>query len=449
MVSTPRVGLAQPGSAEFKATLELKDSEGRRQNLARYQGRIVILSFVAPWCEYCREKMPFLDSLGPRYPKGQVQVIGVKIDAPHYSGPPHSYRQILTIHFPLWVGATLDDLHRLGFPDALPAMAIIDRDGRLVSRIVGAFDNADLTRQIEWLLSSRTGPSPLTLAAKTDQHEPIVAGKSQVRDVSPSEDLHSETVVDAEPHNPGPAGKSQTLDVTPVENLHSETTVKESSVVPSCALCPSPTVSGVVRREEERWSTSLRIVPGLTHSSVRMTLGYQFHPRLSGGLAFYPVHHNTGTVGTTSVGHAHGAVQPIDTTGQVTSTSSGHTPVRPYLDWVAITETGSRPALILGTSSDRIDLPYGQAYFATVSKNLSGEMHLPISPYVGASYGTYDHKLRPIGGLNTNITRHISSLIIFDGVHVHPVVNVRIGQFGFSFMLINCRKPGGSVSMIL
>ena len=298
-------------------------------------------------------------------------------------------------------------------------MAIIDRDGRIVSRIVGAFDNADLARQIEWLLSPRTDPSPLTLAAKTVQAVPIAVGRSQVRGVSPSEDLRSET--------PGPG----------------------SSVVPSCALCPSPTVSGVVRREEERWSTSLRIVPRLTHSSVRMTLGYQFSPRLSGGLAFYPVHHVDASAGSTGITHSHGSVLSIDTTDQSTGNNSGHTPVRPYLDWVAISESKSRPAVIIGTSSDRMDLPYGQAYFATVSKNLSGEMHLPISPYVGASYGTYDHKLRPIGGLNTNITRHISSLIIFDGVHVHPVVSVRIGQFGFSFMLINCRKPGGSVSMIL
>ena len=43
---------------------------------------------------------------------------------------------------------------------------------------------------------------------------------------------------------------------------------------------------------------------------------------------------------------------------------------------------------------------------------------LPIAPYAGVSYGGFDHRLRPIGGLNINFGNDLSSLVIFDGVKV-------------------------------
>jgi hypothetical protein len=47
---------------------------------------------------------------------------------------------------------------------------------------------------------------------------------------------------------------------------------------------------------------------------------------------------------------------------------------------LAIPETDRRPALILGTSSDRIGTPDGQSFYATFSKNLKRETELPIAP---------------------------------------------------------------------
>ena len=44
--------------------------------------------------------------------------------------------------------------------------------------------------------------------------------------------------------------------------------------------------------------------------------------------------------------------------------------VSPLANLHLITETGSRPALIVGTSSDRIGTPRGQSYYFTLSKDL-------------------------------------------------------------------------------
>ena len=121
--------------------------------------------------------------------------------------------------------------------------------------------------------------------------------------------------------------------------------------------------------------------------------------------------------------------------------------VSPLANFLAIRETRNRPALVLGTSSDRIGTPSGQAFYATLSKNLKRETGLPIAPYGGVVYGTYEDKMRPIGGLNVGFSESVTSLVIFDGVHVHPTLNVSLKSHTISFLLIRGRDAGLSYSV--
>lgn len=75
------------------------------------------------------------------------------------------------------------------------------------------------------------------------------------------------------------------------------------------------------------------------------------------------------------------------------------------------------------------------------------ETGLPIAPYGGVVYGTYDGKMRAIGGLSIGFSETVTSLIIFDGVHVHPTFNVSLKSHTISFLLIRGRDPGLSYSV--
>ncbi|HWP45357.1 MAG TPA: hypothetical protein VNO14_19095, partial [Blastocatellia bacterium] len=121
--------------------------------------------------------------------------------------------------------------------------------------------------------------------------------------------------------------------------------------------------------------------------------------------------------------------------------------VGPLANLVAITETERRPALILGTSSDRIGTPEGRSIYATVSKNLSNELKLPVAPYAGVAYSSYEDRLLPIGGLNISFRDDLSSQIIFDGVKVHPTLNYTLGRHVFTFLLAQGKNPGVSYSI--
>ena len=163
-----------------------------------------------------------------------------------------------------------------------------------------------------------------------------------------------------------------------------------------------------------KWTFGVRVIANqIDRAKWRNTLTYRFHPRFTAGIEYNPLA---------------GKVSPI-------------------ANVVAITETHVRPALIIGTSSDRIGTPSGQSFYATVSKNLKHSTGLPISPYVGVAYGTYDDRARVIGGLNITFGSRWSSTILFDGVRVHPLVNYTHGRHQFGLIMERGRNPGGSYSI--
>lgn len=121
--------------------------------------------------------------------------------------------------------------------------------------------------------------------------------------------------------------------------------------------------------------------------------------------------------------------------------------VSPLANLHLLSETGRRPAVILGTSSDRIGTPHGQSYYVTVSKDLEEWSGLPLAPYGGISYGTFDDRIRWIGGFRLSFTPRVSSLVIFDGVRVHPTLTYRRGEHSISGILVGGKDPGISYSI--
>ena len=118
--------------------------------------------------------------------------------------------------------------------------------------------------------------------------------------------------------------------------------------------------------------------------------------------------------------------------------------VHPLVTFIPVTETLNRPAVILGLSSDRIGTPEGESSaYITVSKDLQHWTGLPIAPYGGVVYGTYEDRFRVIGGLNIRFHPKFTSLIQFDGVKVHPSVTYSFNDtHALSFLMIRGKDPG-------
>lgn len=173
-------------------------------------------------------------------------------------------------------------------------------------------------------------------------------------------------------------------------------------------------MSGTETEDSDKWTYGVRVISNqIDRAKWRNTLTYRFHPRLTAGVEYNPLAKK----------------------------------VSPLANVVAMTETHKRPALILGTSSDRIGTPSGQSFYATFSKNLKHSTGLPIAPYVGVAYGTFEERLRVIGGLNINLAERWSLTILFDGVRVHPLLNYTRGRHQFGVIFERGRNPGASYSI--
>ena len=152
-----------------EANLTLNDLKGQQQSLAQYRGKIVVLNFWATWCIPCLDEMPILTELQRRYETQGVQVIGASADEPSTQKAIPSFLRKRKIDFPVWLGATTADMQRLALGEALPATAIIDRDGQIVGRILGPVEKEDLQHRIEWLLGARQSPAPPAVVNNIDK----------------------------------------------------------------------------------------------------------------------------------------------------------------------------------------------------------------------------------------------------------------------------------------
>ena len=134
--------------------LMLRDLFGVEQKLSAYRGKIVVLNFWATWCIPCRKEMPDLAAIQNDYAALGVQVIGAGADPLADRSKVLQFIKDTRINFPVWLGATTDDMKRFGLGPALPGTAIIGRDGKIVALQPATITRAELKKQIDNLLTS-------------------------------------------------------------------------------------------------------------------------------------------------------------------------------------------------------------------------------------------------------------------------------------------------------
>lgn len=103
--------------------------------------------------------------------------------------------------------------------------------------------------------------------------------------------------------------------------------------------------------------------------------------------------------------------------------------------------------MILGTSSDRIGTPDGQAYFGTLSKSLERWTGFPFAPYAGVAYGEFEERWRAIGGLRVGYGGGWSSTLIHDGVNFHPTLEYTDGPHVITLLWVDTREVGIAYSL--
>ena len=111
-------------------------------------------------------------------------------------------------------------------------------------------------------------------------------------------------------------------------------------------------------------------------------------------------------------------------------------------NWRAVSETARRPAVMFGTSSDRIGTPDGQSFYATISKSLHHETGLPVAPYAGVSWSGYEERFVYPLGVNVALGSNLSAMLMNDGVHTHLSATFAWNRYALTLLAVE-RKDFG------
>jgi thiol-disulfide isomerase/thioredoxin len=155
--------MAQSADAPKAVDLALKDSAGRKVRLKELRGKPVVLNFWATWCGPCNAEMPMLVAFEKEYTARGVVFIGASMDDAKTKDKIPEYVSTHKIDFPVWYGATADDLDQLKMGPAVPATAFLDADGHIVARILGQARAEEVKERLEWLVGDKSGTAPAAL----------------------------------------------------------------------------------------------------------------------------------------------------------------------------------------------------------------------------------------------------------------------------------------------
>jgi hypothetical protein len=119
--------------------------------------------------------------------------------------------------------------------------------------------------------------------------------------------------------------------------------------------------------------------------------------------------------------------------------------VGPTATAFVLTEEERRPALFVGTSSDRIGSPEGeQAYYATVSKSLGG---LPVSVYGTVNYSEWDDGFNLPFGAYVEIAPGLTVQPMYDGQRTHALASYARERFSVTVIYAWLERAGIAASV--
>ena len=139
-----------PAGSRQAPDLILPDLAGKTVNLADLRGKPVLVNFWATWCDSCRVEMPELENLFRRS-GGKFSVIGVSMDEDAAAVPPFIKEHKLT--FPILIADR--KVSAAYAVRSLPVAYLIDAEGRIARRWVGALDAHAVENDILALLNRR------------------------------------------------------------------------------------------------------------------------------------------------------------------------------------------------------------------------------------------------------------------------------------------------------
>ena len=125
--------------------------EGAPVDTAKYAGQVVVLNTWGSWCAPCNAEAPDLQRTWTKVQKQGVQFVGINLNESAVTG--RAFQRKYKITYP-----SLDEgeqvlLQLKGKAPTPPTTLVLDRQGRLAARVLGAVTESTLTAMIDDVLA--------------------------------------------------------------------------------------------------------------------------------------------------------------------------------------------------------------------------------------------------------------------------------------------------------
>lgn len=141
---------------------------GEPFDLGRQRGRVVVLNVWASWCAPCRQEAPDLQQVWAEAKSDDVQFVGLNTRDTTAAATAFAVNYGLTYpQLPDPDGRIQLQFRDTLPPQAIPSTLVVDKEGRVAGRALGAVSASALRGLIEPLLAE-PGPSPAGAALVVD-----------------------------------------------------------------------------------------------------------------------------------------------------------------------------------------------------------------------------------------------------------------------------------------
>ena len=141
----------------FKAPdFSLKNLKGEVVNLENLKGKVVFLNFWATWCPPCRDEMPSMEKLYTKFKDKDFIMLAVNLREKPKTV--RSFKEEYRLNFPILLDTDGSVSYLYGVR-SIPATFLIDREGHLIGRAIGARDwaSAQAIALVDQLVNESAG----------------------------------------------------------------------------------------------------------------------------------------------------------------------------------------------------------------------------------------------------------------------------------------------------
>ncbi|WP_456443157.1 TlpA family protein disulfide reductase [Caldithrix abyssi] len=140
MTDVPSQSVAQQDEQYPEApAFTLNDLNGKEVSLSDFKGKVVFVNFWATWCPPCRKEIPAFIELIDKYGDDGFVILGVAVDPREFQNVDKvkPFAKEMGINYPV-VYDTKGVSQLYGGIRSIPTTFVINREGKVVGRIVGS-----------------------------------------------------------------------------------------------------------------------------------------------------------------------------------------------------------------------------------------------------------------------------------------------------------------------